>query len=71
MSAKRRLDSRLNRAAVLQLQWAYQTPTFGMDFQGSAGASAAPFCSSSIEILSGERTKAIRPSRGGRLMVTP
>ena len=39
--------------------------------QGSAGASAAPFCSSSIEMLSGERTKAMRPSRGGRLIVTP
>ena len=30
-----------------------------------------PFCSSSIEMLSGERTKAMWPSRGGRLMVTP
>ena len=39
--------------------------------QGSAGVSAAPFCSSSIEMLSGERTNAMRPSRGGRLMVTP
>ena len=26
---------------------------------------------SSTEMLSGERTKAMRPSRGGRLMVTP
>ncbi len=49
----------------------YQTPTLGIDFQGSAGASAAPFCNSSTEMLSGERTKAMRPSRGGRLMVTP
>ncbi len=46
-------------------------PVFCMDFHGSAGASAGPFCSSSIEMLSGERTKAMLPSRGGRLMVTP
>ena len=32
---------------------------------------ASPCCSSSTEISSGERTKAMRPSRGGRLMVTP
>ena len=30
-----------------------------------------PVCSSSIEMSSGERTKAMWPSRGGRLMVTP
>jgi len=35
------------------------------------GASAPPFCSSSTEMPSGERTNAMRPSRGGRLMVTP
>jgi len=28
-------------------------------------------CNSSMEMLSGLRTKAMRPSRGGRLMVTP
>ena len=39
--------------------------------QGSAGGSAPPICSSSIEIPSGDFTKAMRPSRGGRLMVTP
>ena len=44
----------------------YQLPVLGMDFHGSAGASAAPFCSSSMEMLSGERTNAMRPSRGGR-----
>ena len=49
----------------------HHCPIFGMVVQGSAGASAAPFCSNSIEMLSGERTKAMRPSRGGRLMVTP
>src|SRR5712692_7263263 len=46
-------------------------PVFGMESHGSFGGSGAPFCSSSIECLSGERTKAITPSRGGRLMVTP
>jgi hypothetical protein len=49
----------------------YQTPVFCMDFHGSAGSNRAPFCNNSIEMLSGERTKAIQPSRGGRLMVTP
>src|SRR5688572_24476332 len=49
----------------------YQLPVFGIDFQGSAGGRAPPFCRSSMEMLSGERTKAMRPSRGGRLMVTP
>ena len=33
--------------------------------------SAAPAWSSSIEMLSGVRTNAMCPSRGGRLMVTP
>ena len=46
-------------------------PVFGIDVQGSAGAFASPFCRSSTETLSGERTKAIRPSRGGRRIVTP
>jgi len=50
---------------------AYQCPIFSMLVQGSAGASAAPICNSSIEMLSGLRTNAMRPSRGGRLMVTP
>jgi len=49
----------------------YQTPMLGADFHGSRGSCAPPVCSSSTEMLSGERTKAMRPSRGGRLMVTP
>jgi hypothetical protein len=49
----------------------HQLPVLGIDFQGSAGASGAPFCSSSIEMLSGERTNAICPSRGGLRIVTP
>ena len=49
----------------------YQAPTLGIELHGSAAASDPPFCSSSIEIPSGERTNAMRPSRGGRLMVTP
>ena len=62
------------RRAVSPARWArrrYQCPVFGIDFQGSLGGSAAPFCNSSIECLSGERTNAMVPSRGGRLMVTP
>ena len=49
----------------------HHLPVFGIDSQGSFGGSAVPFCKSSIDCLSGERTKAIMPSRGGRLMVTP
>src|SRR6185369_15914233 len=49
----------------------HHSPVFGIEAQGSAGASEPPFCSSSIEMLSGERTKAMCPSRGGRLIVTP
>ncbi len=39
--------------------------------QGSAGAFAAPRCNNSTDTLSGDRTNAIRPSRGGRLISTP
>ena len=49
----------------------YQEPVLAMLVQGSAGGSASPACNSSIEMLSGVRTKAMRPSRGGRLIVTP
>lgn len=49
----------------------YQLPVLPIDTHGSAGGSAPPFCRSSIEIRSGVRTKAMRPSRGGRLMVMP
>ena len=49
----------------------YQLPVFAMDCQGSCGGRAAPACSSSMEIPSGERIKAMCPSRGGRLMVMP
>jgi hypothetical protein len=49
----------------------YQCPVFDIDDHGSAGGFASPFCNSSIECRSGERTNAICPSRGGRLMVTP
>ena len=54
--------------AVVQ---AYQCPVFGIEVHGSAGGFGSPFCNSSIECRSGERTKAILPSRGGRLMVMP
>ena len=49
----------------------YHEPVLGMLVQGSEGGSAPPACSSSMEMPSGVRTKAIRPSRGGRLIVTP
>src|SRR5689334_1264554 len=49
----------------------HHLPVFGIDFHGSWGGRAEPFCRSSIECLSGERTNAMLPSRGGRLMVTP
>lgn len=50
---------------------AYHFPVFFMDAHGSAGGSGSPFCNSSMEMLSGDRTKAILPSRGGRLITTP
>ena len=49
----------------------YHEPVLAMLVQGSAGASASPACSSSREMPSGVRIKAMRPSRGGRLIVTP
>lgn len=49
----------------------YQWPVLGIDDHGSCGAFGSPFCKISIECRSGERTKAMLPSRGGRLMVTP
>src|ERR1700680_3720260 len=49
----------------------YHEPVLAMLVQGSAGGSASPACSSSREMPSGVRMKAMRPSRGGRLIVTP
>src|SRR3954453_2477032 len=49
----------------------YQLPTFGIVVHGSCGGSASPCCRSSIEIPLGDLMNAMRPSRGGRLMVTP
>lgn len=49
----------------------YHEPVLAMLVQGSAGGSASPACSSSMEMPSGVRIKAMRPSRGGRLIVTP
>src|SRR5262249_45668603 len=50
---------------------AHQWPVVGIEVHGSAGGFGSPFCNSSIECRSGERMKAMLPSRGGRLMVTP
>ena len=52
-------------------QVSYQLPIFSIEAQGSCGGRASPACNSSIDTLSGERTKAMRPSRGGRLMAMP
>jgi len=49
----------------------YHFPVLGIEDQGSAAGRASPFWSSSTDCRSGERTNAMRPSRGGRLMVTP
>ena len=49
----------------------HHTPLLGIEVHGSCGGRGPPFCRSSIEILSGERMKAMWPSRGGRLIVTP
>ena len=57
--------------ALPEMAGIYQWPTLGIDAQGSFGGSASPFCSSSIEMLSGERTNAMWPSRGGLLIVPP
>ncbi len=59
------------RRARLTLSRGHHTPIFAADAHGSAGAFFSPFWMSSIEMLSGVRMKAIWPSRGGRLIVTP
>ena len=50
---------------------AHHLPVLGIDAHGSCLGFDPSFCSSSMEMLSGERMKAMRPSRGGRLMVIP
>ena len=49
----------------------YHDPLFGIDAQGSFSGRASPSWRSSIEILSGDFMKAMRPSLGGRLITTP
>ena len=49
----------------------YQLPIFGNEAHGSRAGSAPLFCKSSSEIPSGVFTKAMNPSRGGRLISTP
>jgi hypothetical protein len=44
---------------------------FGIDTHGSFGGRGPFLCKSSMECRSGDRKKAVLPSRGGRLMVTP
>ena len=50
---------------------AYHSPVFAMLAHGSAGGRGPSFCKSSTDMLSGERTKAMYPSRGGRWIVIP
>ena len=49
----------------------HHDPVFSIDAHGSCAGSASPSCNSSIEMPSGDFTKAMRPSRGGRLITTP
>lgn len=51
--------------------FSYHDPVFSIDAHGAFGGSGSPCWSNSMEILSGERTNAMRPSRGGRLITTP
>ena len=67
------IDSRISsiRGITLNRTRIHQCPVLAMDFQGSCGGRGVPFCNNSIDWRSGERTKAMLPSRGGRLIVTP
>ncbi len=49
----------------------HHLPVLAIEDHGSCFGSESRFCSSSMEMLSGERMKAMRPSRGGLLIVTP
>ena len=64
-------ESRMGAARSLVPARSYHFPVLAIEAQGSSRGSASPFCRISMEMLSGERTKAMRPSRGGRLIVTP
>lgn len=65
-------DFHLSRSyRPVSLCGAYQAPVLPIDSHGSCGGRFSPFCRISIDMPSGERTKAMCPSRGGRLMVTP
>jgi hypothetical protein len=67
----RRDNAEGQRRFLLPGTYYYQWPVFGIELHGSAGGLGSPFCNNSIECRSGERTKAMLPSRGGRLMVIP
>ena len=64
-------DRGLERQEISLSSPAHHFPVFGIEIHGSFGGNGEPFWRSSIECLSGERTKAMLPSRGGRLIVTP
>jgi hypothetical protein len=54
----------------LFILYLYHSPVTDIDCQGSLTGKESPFCKSSIEILSGERTKAMWPSLGGTFKTT-
>ena len=60
-----------SKAAASSGGGATEDPWGSAPASGSFGGSESPFCRSSTEMLSGERTNAMCPSRGGRLIVTP
>lgn len=62
---KRRPDRSGRRLAISAGRAVYQVPVLGMLAQGSCGGKW-PSCSSSTEMPSGDLTKAMCPSRGGR-----
>ena len=57
--------------ADTKISLSHHQPSLAMLAHGSSIGLASPFCSNSIEMLSGERINAMRPSRGGRFIVTP
>ena len=65
VAARGRVTGAVRRRRPTRRRCSASTPT------APAAGSGPPFCRISTEMLSGERTKAMLPSRGGRLMVTP
>ncbi len=64
-------DGKKARYRPSTLRGAYQAPVLPIEAHGSCDCRFSPFCRISIEMPSGERTNAMWPSRGGRLIMTP